>query len=245
MSEKEKLRADELAARIAELERENIALLKVASHDVRSPLNKLFALLSLLRLSSDDLSDEQKGYIDKMEIVLSDGLSKMKNLMDLRAIEMGKIELFREQLNLGKLLTRIVSDHRINAQRKNISIDYKPIDAITFSDRLGFTRVLDQLLSNAVKFSPESSRIIVTLQDHEEEIIISVTDGGYGIGEHEQQELFKKFKPLTPRPTGAESTMGIGLFIAQENARLLSGVISYENKMKSVFRFRIKKFRLA
>ena len=63
-------------------EREKKALLKLALHDLRSPMNKLFALVGLFKMSDKQLSDEQTGYLNKMELVISDGLGRMRNLME-------------------------------------------------------------------------------------------------------------------------------------------------------------------
>lgn len=241
------IKIHELEARIAELERINKALVKVASHDVRSPLNKLFALIGLFKLSDGEITTEQRGYLNKMEVVISDGLNKMKNIMDLHSIETSGITTLPESIEIVQLTRRIVREFIPTAKRKNISIGFssseKTITLIT--DRLSYNRILDQLLSNAYKFTPEGKTINLTIEDQADQCIISVIDGGYGIKKEEQKFLYQKFKVLSTPATGGESCVGLGLFLAQWNAKNIGGEIKYDNNNRSTFSLILPKIRLA
>jgi signal transduction histidine kinase len=244
MSDTDKM-INDLKLEIERLKADNSALLKLASHDVRSPLNKVFALVNLLKMADGSLSDEQLDYIANIEMVLSDGLHHMRNLMDLRAIENEAIKMHLEVLEIGSVVKRVVREQVPLAERKRISLKMKESSINTNSDRLIIIRILDQLLSNALKFSPENTEVGVFLDDGNDYFSISVVDGGYGISENEQTELFKKFKVLSTTSTGGESKTGLGLFIAQQYARKLGGSIRYDNSDKSTFILELPKMTLA
>lgn len=234
----------ELQQLLDQAEKDKEALLKVVSHDLRSPLNKIQALIGLLKMGGD-LSGEQQDYLGKMELVINDAQGRLSNLMDLRAIEGAGIDTLYETFDLGKLLKKITEDHNIKARRKQISLTFSEEPVKFYSDRLSIQRILDQLLSNAIKFSPLGSEIKIELHIRETEALIHVIDGGYGIKEEEQQELFKKFMVLSSKPTGGESTSGLGLFNAQWIAKNIEGEISYNNDNGSRFILRLPKVDVA
>ena len=142
---------EELEAKIIELEKEKSSLLKIVSHDLRSPFNKLFALIGLFKMSEDVLSSEQANYLDKMEIVISDALNKMRNLLDLRSIEGDGIDVLYESIDLGKLISKLIIENESAANRKSLNIVIVARQVVIETDRLSIIRVLDQLISNAIK----------------------------------------------------------------------------------------------
>jgi signal transduction histidine kinase len=236
---------EKLKSEIEALRADNKALLKLASHDMRSPLNKVFALVNLLKMTDDPFTEEQQGYLVNIEQVLSDGLNRMRNLMDLLAIENDQLTVNWEKLDIAALVNKLAREHQPLAFRKKIKITSAIESVRSMSDRLIFARILEQLLSNAIKFSPEKSVIVVELSQVAEKFLLSVTDGGYGIAEEEQKSLFEKFKVLSTPVTGGESKSGLGLYIAQQNAMKLGGKISYSNVSGSRFTLELPCVQLA
>ena len=155
MTDKEQ-KIKQLEEEVERLTAEKNSLLKVASHDIRSPLNKIFALVNLIKMADGELNSEQEGYLAKIETVLNDGLSKMRNLMELRAIENDEIKLRFEEIDLRAVLTRIVREYQIICNRKKINLVLSAETVSTTTDKLSVVRILDQLLANALKFSPVS-----------------------------------------------------------------------------------------
>ena len=234
-----------LKTQLAAAEKEKKALLKLALHDLRSPMNKLFALVGLFKLSNDPLSVEQTGYLDKMELVIRDGLSRMRNLMDLKAIEDQSIETMFEPIRVCKLVQKVIREQVPDATRKNIEIYFIETPINLRTDNLSCLRILDQLFSNAIKFSPVGGSITVKLEEEADKVLIHITDSGPGISPEEQNILFKKFTPLSTRTTGGESSTGIGLYIASWMAKNIGGSIEYSNGNKSVFTLCLPKVSLA
>ena len=244
MKEEKPISIEQLQQLVDQAEKDKEALLKIVSHDIRSPLNKMQALIGLLKMAGD-LSEEQRVYVGKMELVISDAQGRLSNLMDLRAIEGAGIDTHYETFDLSKLLQKITEDHKIMAGRKQISITLSSESLKFYSDRFSIQRVLDQLLLNAIKFSPLGSEINIQLDHRDDDVCIHVIDGGYGIKEEEQQELFKKFKVLSTKPTGGESSSGLGLYNAQWIARNIGGEVTYNNDSGSRFTLRLPKVELA
>ena len=236
---------EELRLEIERLQAENSALLKLASHDLRAPLNKIYALTNLLKMTDDSLSEEQQGYLDNIEVVLSDGLRLMRNMTELRAIESDELKVQRQNIDIAALVRKIVREFEPAAEKKHIKIvtDIVPVESV--SDSLVISRTLDQLISNALKFSPPNSEIGIQLQAGEDKFSIIVVDGGFGIKEEEQPGLFKKFVVLSSPVTGGESKTGIGLYIAQRSANMLGGQVSYSNKNGSSFILELPVTRMA
>jgi signal transduction histidine kinase len=245
LSKENPISINELEKLLEASEKEKKALLKLALHDIRSPLNKLFALVGLFKMSEEPLTEEQTVYLDKMEMVIRDGLSRMRNIQDLKSIDEDKIEIFYEQINIGNLIQKVIRDQTPDAIRKNIELSFIEKDIVLITDKISCTRILDQILSNAIKFSPKNTVTSIELGETEDELFIHITDGGYGISKEEQKKLFKKFMPLSTRTTGGESITGIGLFIASSMAKNIRGNIEYTNNNKSVFTLRLPKVNLA
>jgi signal transduction histidine kinase len=241
LKEKSTKSIEELEELLAIAEKENRGLLKLALHDFRSPMNKLFALIGLLKMSDEPLSAEQYVYIDKMELVIRDGLSRLRNLMDLKSIEGSGIATMYESIDLGKLVTKVIREHEQDATRKNIEIIFNEQAVPVTLDVFSCLRIIDQLISNAIKFSPFGGKITIELVDQEEDVLVQVIDAGRGIADKEIPDLFKKFTPLATRSTAGESTTGNGLFIASWMAKNIGGAISYANTDKSAFTLRLPK----
>jgi len=245
MKEKADKSLTELKAELEIAEKENASLMKVVAHDLRSPLNKLLALIGLFKMSDGPLNEEHIDYLNKMGLVIADGLSKMRNLMDLRLVDDTSIKTNYEVIDLAKLIRKTIAEFQSALDRKNITINYQYGKLGVDTDSLSCLRILDQLLSNAIKYSPIGSKISIKLSEDNEGVAIQFVDGGYGISQEEQKLLFNKFKVLSPRTTGGESATGIGLYIAQKMAVHIGGKISYENDDGSMFIFRLPKIRLA
>lgn len=223
-----------LEQKIRDLESEKQQLLKLVSHDVKSPFNKLFALNQLLQLVSENLNEEQLDYLTRMEWVIKEGLTVVRNLIDLRAIENNTIELNPEELQVEAILDHSFKNYnkQITTKKQTIGLDLNKVTA--WSDKRALERVLDNLVSNSVKFSPKESHIKVGLLTQTNTIKLAITSLSGPIPKEEVPNLFKQNAPLSTRPTHGESALGNGLFIAQKYAQALGGKIRFSQKDREV-----------
>ena len=229
---------------LEELNIEKQQIIGVVSHDLKGPFNRIFALVHLLSLSGDNFSDEQKEYLGKIHQIVADGLGMVRNLLDNRRFEDKGIDLTVEKLDVTALISSLVKNYTILAEKKKTQIYFDaPPQLFLATDKMCLNRIIDNLFSNALKFSPPEKSIYVTLRETDHFVEIGVKDEGPGISLADQQKLFLKYQLLTPRPTGGESSTGLGLYLVNIIVSKLGGAVfceSEENK-GAAFIVRLKK----
>lgn len=216
-----------LKSALEESEQDKMALLRSVSHDIKAPLNQLHALSTLLKMTGDNLTEEQKEYVDRMDIVVKEGLTLIRNLLDLREVDYREIKYREEDVDIKGVLVNVISELKSLAVRKQVTLECNFIEIHSRLDELYTSRVFDNLISNAIKYSPLGGVVNIDLSTEDGNIILSVTDQGEGIPATESHQLFKKFNVLSPRPTAGENTSGIGLYVAQKMAHGMDGFIQF------------------
>lgn len=221
------LRVADLQKKLEESEQDKAALLKTVSHDIKAPFNQLFALSSLLEMTSENLSTEQVEYVSRMQMVVKEGLTLIRDLLDLRAIEYRRVQFREEEINIESVLQEVIGSFKAVAERKQVKIVSETQPVNTALDGLYVSRIFDHLLSNAIKFTPPGTTIQVIMTVIDKHFTVRVSDEGVGIPENELGRLFRKFAVLSPRPTAGESTIGLGLYLAKSIAEGLEGEVRY------------------
>jgi two-component system, sensor histidine kinase and response regulator len=190
----------------------------MASHDLRNPLASITGFSKILIEEKNDLTDEEINEFSNIIFSVSSNMSNLvENILDVSIIESGKLELNYQTHSILKLIEERVKIFKVFGNKKNIEIRINSSIIAEFlfdSDRI--TQVIDNLLSNAVKFSPYGKEIIVTLEKNDNFAKISVKDQGPGIDEEEQAKLYNPFQKLSAKPTGGETSTGLGLTIAKK-----------------------------
>ncbi|MFZ1806638.1 MAG: HAMP domain-containing sensor histidine kinase [Cyclobacteriaceae bacterium] len=207
-------------------------IIGVVSHDLKGPFNRIFALMQLMSMSGDNLTDDQKEYIGKIHQIAVDGLNMVRNLLDSRKIEEKIFDLTLEPIELKSFVSSFVKNYKAVAERKKIELIFEsPKDISVVADRLYLNRILDNLLSNAIKFSEQEKKVTVSIDNVEENILLTVRDEGPGISEEDQKKLYQKFQKLTAKPTGGESSTGLGLSIVKTLIEKMDGRISCQSQL--------------
>ncbi|RJE71844.1 hypothetical protein BGP76_07080 [Reichenbachiella sp. MSK19-1] len=245
---KEKKLNIELAQKSAQLKKSNLLIAQqnaqltesynelnnltaVVAHDLRTPLNNLKALNSLVKMSGS-LNSEQHELHDKSLQVIEGGESLINDIVNLTRIE-NVAEVSFEELYLNSWMAEEIEIHAAYAEQKNISFEMRASkDQIYLvTDKESLTRIMDNLLSNAIKFSNPSKRVLVMLQDTGDDVTISVTDQGPGMTDEDVANAFQRFKKLSARPTGGENSTGLGLSIVKTLVEKLGGTITIESQL--------------
>lgn len=195
-------------------ERKNIV--SIVAHDLKSPLNRTYALIRLLSMNTDNLNAEQIDYLGKMHQIIADGLSLVRNMLDIRAIEDRGIEIRKENLNLSKYLASELNQFKVLADLKQLKLLYRA-DPMIFveADKQYLGRIIDNLISNAIKFSDFGKKIELNLSQVKDAVCISIKDEGPGFKSNELDKVFLKYQKFSAKPTGGESSTGIGLSIVK------------------------------
>lgn len=228
-----------------ELNAEKQQVISVVSHDLKGPFNRIFALMQLITLSGDNLTEDQKEYLGKIHQIVADGLSMIRNLLDNRRLDEKGIELMPEKVNVSILISLLVKNYRILGEKKKIQVLLEAPGQINIvADKLYLTRAIENLISNALKFSPPESTIRVSVNEKQEWVEIGVKDEGPGISREDQKKLFQKYNRLSARPTGGESSTGLGLYIMKTIIDKMNGEIVCESEEGKGANFivRLRKF---
>lgn len=205
--------------RLRELNEEKQQLIGIVSHDLKGPFNRMFALIQMMSMNAEQLSAEQKEYLGKMHQIVSDGLSMVKNLLDQRKLDDSAIDMRIEPVDLSALLHTLLRNYSTLASKKHIDVRAKVEHAlVAHADRHYVTRIIDNLVSNAIKFSPVNTTIRISLSAANGSVMFSVTDEGPGFSEADQALMFGKYRRLSAKPTGGESSTGLGLYIVKSLA---------------------------
>lgn len=219
-------RNEQLSLKNQELEhlnREKNEFLGIVAHDLKNPLSGILGLAELLAEASETPDSASTLELQECVAMIQGSANNMfqliTNLLDVNAIESGKINVLLEPTDLSSLVRRVIRNYIERATRKNISVHFEVVPMTTYlvlTDVQISQQILDNLVSNAVKYSPHGKNIHVRLINDEHWVKCEIRDEGQGLTVEEQQKLFCKFTRLSAKPTGDEHSTGLGLFIVKK-----------------------------
>ena len=190
----------------------------MASHDLRNPLTSIQGYSKFLLSKGDQLKEgARKEFLEIIHSASGNMLALVNDLLNLSVIESGKLALNLKSSSISELIEERVRLYNYMAQGKNIKLftSLEDMPECSFDpQRIG--QVLDNLLTNAIKFTPPGSKIHIRLKRINKRVQVSVRDEGPGIKEEERDKLFLPFGKLSSKPTGGEGGTGLGLAIAKK-----------------------------
>lgn len=212
---------------LKKLNDEKSQLISIASHDLRSPLNRIQSLLSLLSIEGS-LTPEQKKILQTAQREAKNQTEMIKEILDVYAMDEGKLKTTLESVQVPRVITKLVDDFKLLADKKNITIliESKTIVTDVTADAGYLRQIFENLLSNAIKFSYPNSTVTVILQTTAQTMQISFKDEGQGLDPEDHKKLFKRFQKLSARPTAGEASSGLGLSIAKKFAEAMNGSLT-------------------
>lgn len=217
---------------LADLNKLKNQFLGMAAHDLRNPLGNIFTYSEFMEEEKENLSGEQIEFLGYIKSQSSYMLKLVTDLLDVTAIESGKIILSVENVDIIELVTQNIELNRLIAEKKNINVSVcTDIKSLSINIDPGkIEQVITNLFTNAVKFSPRQTEILISIEENTEDLIISVKDRGQGIPEEELGLLFQPFQRTSSKTTGGEKSTGLGLFIAKKIVEAHYGKIWVESK---------------
>ena len=187
-----------LKKQIDELTREKQQIISLVSHDIKAPLNRVFALVQLIQMESENLTEEQLDYLAKMHLVVADGLGMIRNLVDYRNIEYKRIEIIPEEMDIVQVMKLVVRNFFTQAEKKKIELELQAPDSLMIqSDNHCILRSFENLISNALKFSKEGKKVFIKIQGNDDEATISVQDEAGGFTQNDLKKMYGKFQKLS------------------------------------------------
>ncbi|MBL0742720.1 sensor histidine kinase [Chryseolinea lacunae] len=200
--------------------------LGIASHDLKVPIAGVLGLISLMRLENTERSENDLQYLDYMEDACKTMQELVRNLLDINRIEQGQSQPRKTKVELASLLNKLNTEFSHAAEKKSLQWEVMPAEGTIHTDPDILQRILENLISNAFKFSSIGKTVKLNTVLRDDTVSFAVIDEGLGIPVDEMPNLFKKFQRLTNRPTAGEGSTGLGLSIVKELVSLLEGQIS-------------------
>lgn len=229
--------SQEIEAKNAALERLNRdknEFLGIAAHDLKNPLS---AILGLSDMIASDFDELPKAEIIECAngIILSakQMFDLIVNLLDVNKIESGQFQLNLKSADLLPLLQTLVKNYQDRADTKQLTLHFQPLEmpCLAWVDQNITYQALENLISNAIKYSPPKTHIYLRLVQMPETVRCEIQDEGPGLSEKDQQKLFGKFARLTAQPTGGEHSSGLGLFIVKKLVTAMNGKVWCESEL--------------
>lgn len=217
-------------------EKANLAksdFLSSMSHELRSPLNAILGFAQLMESASPAPTDSQAESIDQ---ILQSGwhlLKLINEILDLAAIESGKVSLSLEPVSLTEIMSECEAMMEPQAQERGIRLTFPEFDSPSFvwADQTRLKQVMINLLSNAIKYNKERGSVVVDCTPiNQERMRISVKDTGEGLIPEQLKQLFQPFNRLGQEATKIAGT-GIGLVVTKQLTELMSGVLGVESSL--------------
>jgi signal transduction histidine kinase len=204
----------------------------MCAHDLRNPLSSIRGLAELMDEDAIGvLTPEQKEIVQTIHGASQSMLQLVNELLDVATIEGGQLKLDKIPTSVAEIVERSVHLSNMEAAKKNTRIEMVRANGNPFVDvdRNKMRQVVDNIISNAVKYSPKGSIVTVVIHADEKVAGFAVRDSGPGIPDSERHMLFKDYGRLSAKPTGGEKSTGLGLAICRKIVEAHNGTISVEN----------------
>lgn len=206
------------------------------SHDLRSPLNVILSILQFYK--SDFIKENNNKLYEHLDLIKRNGYKILKlidNLIDTTKLEKNHYNIEKQNVDIINLIEWNISSIDKYAKQKNISLvfDTNVEECIMAVDPEAIDRIIMNLISNSIKFSPHNSNVYVNVWKNNSEIIISIKDEGIGIPKDEQRQIFNRFVKSTKNNKSEYCGSGIGLDLVRYLTEAHDGMInliSEENK---------------
>lgn len=222
-----------LNASLHEANRQKNEVIGIVAHDLKNPLSAILLTSETLNRYFSHLNKDE--ILDKLSKINSTAVRMnliIRNLLDIQKLKAGKFTLVLQPVVVSSILNVIISDYKEPALKKNITLHtvIPEKSLVVLSEQTALHEVLDNLISNAVKYSPFDTNVYVHVGETKQTVRISVQDEGPGLTEEDKKKLFGQFSRLSAKPTGGEHSTGLGLSIVQHLIEMMNGKIWCESE---------------
>jgi signal transduction histidine kinase len=234
-----KLRENERRIKIALKEKKNLQLLKsefisVASHQLRTPLSSMRWFLEMLKGGDyGPLTEDQRGAVEQITESNQRMITLVNDLLDVSKVEDGKIEAKIKPIAVEAVIESAVSQHHIISNAKNISLTFeKPKKALplVLADPTLLDHVIDNLISNSVKYTNARGKVTVSATVRDQMVQIAIADTGIGIKKSDSEKIFSKFFRAAEVKKMQTGGSGLGLYLSKAMVEVMNGDIWFESR---------------
>jgi len=220
------------AEEIQKINRTKDRLYSIIAHDIKSPFSNISMLISTLAEGYlEPGSEEYEEILQSINRSTQETYALLENLLQWTRSQTGDLEVNPEILNLRELSERAFSFSELNAKNKKIDLKLDMEDTLpVYADRNMMQSVIQNLVGNAIKFTPEGGSVYIKGTQEGEQVILQVQDTGVGIPEENMKKLFVDRGQLTTRGTNDEKGSGLGLLLVQSFVEQNGGQVDAESK---------------
>lgn len=208
---------------------DNTRMMRIVAHDLRNPIGGIYSLASMM-LEEPDRSEEDRVMLDLMKTSGQNSLELVDNLLQL---QFSSEQLKKESVDIAEMLKYCVALLKSKADVKQQQIDLKIVPATVTASGEKLWRVISNLIANAIKFSPNGSKIKIKMMPKKQGIRILVKDEGIGIPAEMSEKIFDLFTEAKRLGTAGEQPFGMGLAISKQIVEAHNGKIWFENNTNS------------
>ncbi len=191
-------------------------ILHITAHDLKNPISVMPLLADMILMNKtnpraiEDIAKQLKSAGKRMNRIVN-------GLLETAREETGRVHLRLKPVDLVPIVKKVIRSNKTISRSKNQVIKtFLPDEGMVFGDPLKLTEILDNLVNNAIKYSPPGKKIHVKLEEGPDTITICVKDFGPGLTGDDMKNLFRKFTSLSAQPTGGETSTGLGLSIVKQ-----------------------------
>ncbi len=205
------------------------------SHELRTPLNSILGFSDILSAQLyGNLNSKQEEYINDIKVSATHLLGMINEILDMSKLEANAMKIVKSAFWISRAVDEVSNIILPLAQKKNIKlVKDMPADFEVFADYQKIQQILYNLISNAIKYSPENNEVEISVSADDEKFQISVHDNGIGIDKKYHGKIFAKFVQLDSAYTKKESSTGLGLTITKELVELHGGKISVVSEINN------------
>ena len=210
--------------------------MSIAAHDLRQPLSAIAGFTSVLMMDRNTTGNAVGGNSDQAVLnnilKATDNMNMlMADLIDISRIESGQFSMDKQPFNFNALLNDVVALQNVSAQKKGIFLQkYEyPHEVTVVADRFRISQVVNNLMGNAIKFSPQGGRIEARFYVQDGWLVFKLKDTGPGVMHSEKDKIFQKFHQSDLDRNAKKQGWGLGLSIAQEIIQAHGGEIGVES----------------
>jgi len=217
---------------LKELDKMKSEFIAMVAHELRAPIATVEQQLTvIIGGMAGELNEKQQQMITRAKERTRSVLTLIKDLLDFSKIEAGKMVQYKEPLSLAEVIPRVVEAMKADAEGKNIRIEIlHPLSSsIIQADQNSMEGILNNLISNAIKYTPDGGRVTISLDDDDSFVKVSVTDTGIGIKGEDIPRIFDKFYRVKSSDTRQIVGTGLGLSIVKSIVDAHMGTISVES----------------